>query len=592
MKVIQVMYDTLKRNYLSPYETSDVSTPNFDRLKTKSVQFDNFFAGSLPCMPARRDLHAGRYNFLHRGWGPIEPFDDSMPEILKQNGIYTHLVTDHKHYWRDGGATYHTRYSSYELIRGQEGDNWKARINKNMEIEGLENLPDFAKKHKAGSISQDLVNRDYMKTEEDHSLYRTVEAGLEFLKENKDADQWFLQIECFDPHEPFFVPEKYLEMYGLSQDDFNGWLLYSHDDFTPDKTEIVKGYYKALVTMCDAYLGKVLDFMDENNMWKDTMLIVNTDHGLLLGEHEWWGKNIMPVYNEIAHLPFFIWNPQVGVQNESRDQLAQNIDVPATVLEFFDLDIPEFMQGKPLRSVIESKEVIHDAALFGNFGSNINLVAGDYIYMRGPMPGKEEYLHEYTLMPMRMNRRFSTDELKGAELDNSFAFTKGISTLKMKTSDWMAKSYQRFGNKLFNYRDDPNQGNPILDADKEFEMIKKLKQLMKENEAPDSLYCYYGLDQVNSVEDLLEEHKVLDRKQEIICENIKFFNQSVKEGFLTMVFSIKDKAKVELLKSALKKTNESDAISDQHLKGWIKENIDEKEQAFLFYQLDMAFRVD
>ncbi|WP_117149030.1 sulfatase [Paraliobacillus zengyii] len=592
MKVIQVMYDTLKRNYLSPYETSDVSTPNFDRLKTKSVQFDNFFAGSLPCMPARRDLHAGRYNFLHRGWGPIEPFDDSMPEILKQNGIYTHLVTDHKHYWRDGGATYHTRYSSYELIRGQEGDNWKARINKNMEIEGLENLPDFAKKHKAGSISQDLVNRDYMKTEEDHSLYRTVEAGLEFLKENKDADQWFLQIECFDPHEPFFVPEKYLELYGLSQDDFNGWLLYSHDDFTPDKTEIVKGYYKALVTMCDAYLGKVLDFMDENNMWKDTMLIVNTDHGLLLGEHEWWGKNIMPVYNEIAHLPFFIWNPQVGVQNESRDQLAQNIDVPATVLEFFDLDIPEFMQGKPLRSVIESKEVIHDAALFGNFGSNINLVAGDYIYMRGPMPGKEEYLHEYTLMPMRMNRRFSTDELKGAELDNSFAFTKGISTLKMKTSDWMAKSYQRFGNKLFNYRDDPNQGNPILDADKEFEMIKKLKQLMKENEAPDSLYCYYGLDQINSVEDLLEEHKVLDRKQEIICENIKFFNQSVKEGFLTMVFSIKDKAKVELLKSALKKTNESDAISDQHLKGWIKENIDEKEQAFLFYQLDMAFRVD
>ncbi len=43
-----------------------------------------------------------------------------------------------------------------------------------------------------------------MKKEEDHSLYRTVDAGMEFLNENKDADQWFLQIECFDPHEPFF----------------------------------------------------------------------------------------------------------------------------------------------------------------------------------------------------------------------------------------------------------------------------------------------------------------------------------------------------------------------------------------------------
>ncbi|MCK0473442.1 sulfatase [Halalkalibacter sp. APA_J-10(15)] len=592
MKAIQVMFDTLKRNYLNAYETSDVITPNFDRLKRKTVQFDNFFAGSLPCMPARRDLHTGRYNFLHRGWGPIEPFDDSMPEILKQNGIYTHLVTDHKHYWRDGGATYHTRYSSYELIRGQEGDNWKAKVNKNMDIEGLENLPDFAKKRKVGSMAQDFVNRSYMKNEEDHTLYRTVEAGLEFLRENQDADQWFLQIECFDPHEPFFVQEEYLKMYGISKDDFNGWLLYSHDDFTPEKSEVVKGYYKALVTMCDAYLGKVLDFMDETNMWEDTMLIVNTDHGLLLGEHEWWGKNIMPVYNEVAHLPFFIWNPQLGVQNESRDQLAQNIDVPATILEFYDLDIPENMLGKPLSSVIESEEEVHDAGLFGTFGSNINIVSGDYIYMRGPMPGKEEYLHEYTLMPMRMNRLFTSDELKGAQLDNSFAFTKGISTLKMQITDWMAKSYQRFGNKLFNYKEDPNQENPLQDATKEFEMITKLKQVMKENEAPDSLYCYYGLDQINSIEDLIEEQKISDKKQEIVSENIKFSNHSAKEGYLAAVFSIKDKAKVELLKSDLQKTSELDAVSAQHLKNWIKEHIDKQEQPLIFYQLNLALRVD
>src|SRR5699024_361775 len=104
MKVIQVMFDTLRRNYLGPYGGEDMITPNFERLAEKTVQFDNFYAGSLPCIPARREFHTGRYNFLHRGWGPVEPFDDSMPEILKNNGIYTHLVTDHKHYWRDGGS--------------------------------------------------------------------------------------------------------------------------------------------------------------------------------------------------------------------------------------------------------------------------------------------------------------------------------------------------------------------------------------------------------------------------------------------------------------------------------------------------------
>ncbi|MCY0506116.1 sulfatase, partial [Klebsiella pneumoniae] len=71
-----------------------------------------------------------RYNFLHRGWSPLEPFDESMQVILKKIGIHTHLVTDHKHYCRDGGATYHSRYSTYEFIRWQEGDAWKVVVDK------------------------------------------------------------------------------------------------------------------------------------------------------------------------------------------------------------------------------------------------------------------------------------------------------------------------------------------------------------------------------------------------------------------------------------------------------------------------------
>ncbi|WP_440897601.1 sulfatase [Amphibacillus sp. Q70] len=592
MRVIQLMFDTLKRDYLNAYDTSDVQTPNFDRLKTKTVRFDNFFAGSLPCMPARRDMHTGRYNFLHRGWGPIEPFDDSMPEILKENGIYTHLVTDHKHYWRDGGATYHTRYSSYELVRGQEGDSWKAKVNKDMDVEGLENLSGFLKKRKAASIAQDLVNREYMQSEEEHTLYRTVEAGLEFLQVNHEADQWFLQIECFDPHEPFYVPEKYLNMYGLTQDDFNGWLMYSHDDFTLEKSEIVKGYYKALLTMCDAYLGKVLDFMDQHNMWEDTMLIVNTDHGLLLGEHEWWGKNIMPVYNEIAHIPFFIWNPDLNVQNESRNQLAQNIDLPATILDFFDLDIPEFMKGKSLKPIIESGETNHEAILFGYFGSNLNIADDEYIYMRSPMPGKEDYLYEYTLSPMRMNRRFTKDELQGAVLDNSFAFTKGIATLKMQTSDFMGKSYQRFGNKLFNYQRDPKQMHPIDDINKEFEMIIKLKKLMLENEAPQTLYSYYGLDQIHTIEDLIKERKKLDKNQQAFCEGIKFSNSIVKEGYLAVINVIRDRQKVDKLKGDLKEISKHNAVTEDDLKNWVEEKLAEQDQPFVLYLLAMTLRVD
>ena len=131
MKAIIMMFDTLTRKYLSAYGNEWVHTPEFKRLEAHTVTFDNFYAASLPCMPARRDLHTGRCSFLHRMWGPLEPFDVSVMERLKEHGVYTHLVTDHSHYWEDGGATYHNRYSTWEGFRGQEGDRWKPSLGEN-----------------------------------------------------------------------------------------------------------------------------------------------------------------------------------------------------------------------------------------------------------------------------------------------------------------------------------------------------------------------------------------------------------------------------------------------------------------------------
>ena len=114
MKTVFLLFDSLNRSALGAYGGHHL-TPNFDRLASHSIVFDNHFAGSLPCMPARRDMHTGRLNFLHRSWGPLEPFDDSFPGQLKQADIYSHLISDHYHYFEDGGSTYHTRYSTCHL---------------------------------------------------------------------------------------------------------------------------------------------------------------------------------------------------------------------------------------------------------------------------------------------------------------------------------------------------------------------------------------------------------------------------------------------------------------------------------------------
>ena len=117
MKAILVFYDSLNKRFLPPYEPECGTVGSgFQRLAKHSLRFDNSYVGSMPCIPARRELHTGRYNFLHREWGPLEPFDDSMPQILRESGIYCHLISDHLHYWEDGGATYHNRYSSSDKM--------------------------------------------------------------------------------------------------------------------------------------------------------------------------------------------------------------------------------------------------------------------------------------------------------------------------------------------------------------------------------------------------------------------------------------------------------------------------------------------
>ena len=123
--------------------------------------------------------------------------------------------------------------------------------------------------------------------------------------------------------------------------------------------------YAAVLSMCDDYLGKVLDAMDAYDMWDDTMLIVNTDHGFLLSEHDWWGKVMMPYYNEIAHIPMFIWDPRVKKAGERRQALVQNIDICPTLLDYFGVEIPKDVMGKPLKDTVDRDVPVREYALFG-----------------------------------------------------------------------------------------------------------------------------------------------------------------------------------------------------------------------------------
>ena len=304
MRLILLLFDSLNRRALECYGGTTVRTPNFPRLAERAVRFERHYVGSMPCMPARRDMHTGRLNFLHRGWGPLEPFDNSFPEILGEAGIYSPPGLRPLPLLRGRRRTYHQRYNSFEFVRGQEarqvaGDGPPA-ARAFAEI----TTPEQFEADRAGFRLQHMINRESSARRRTSRSVQCFARSFEFLEPTGREDNWLLQLETFDPHEPFHAPARFRKDYPT---DYGGpvldWPRYRRVLDRPDEIAELRANYAALVAMCDHYLGRLLDYMDAHDLWRDTALILTTDHGFLLAEHDWWGKNRMPFYDEIAHIP-------------------------------------------------------------------------------------------------------------------------------------------------------------------------------------------------------------------------------------------------------------------------------------------------
>ena len=492
MKAVMVMFDSLNRHMLPPYGCGWTHAPNFQRLAERSAVFENSYICSMPCMPARRDMHTGRPNFLHRSWGPLEPFDDSVPRMLRQNGVSSHLISDHYHYWEAGGATYHTQYSTWEFFRGQEGDPWKGQIADPPPVNAIG-------RNAADNVwhRQDRINREFMRREQDFSQAKTFDAGAEFIRRNAGEDNWFLQIETFDPHEPFYAHRSFKDRYPEHYADYDGplhdWPPYSKVTETREQVEHLRYEYASLLTMCDAKLGNILDLMDEHQLWDDTMLIVWTDHGFLLGEHDVWAKCWMPFYEEVAHTPFFMWDPRSGAQGVRRQSLVQpSIDLGPTLLDLFGMEPTGDMLGKNLAPVAAEDAPVRSAAIFGQHGHQVNCADGRYIYMRGPVSEENQPLYDYTLMPTRMRGHFAVNQLRdNIQLADPFPFTKGCQTMKVRVGG--RGGIHQYGSLLFDLENDPKQENPLDDPVVEERMIGEMKRLMDECAAPEEQYERLGI---------------------------------------------------------------------------------------------------
>lgn len=341
-------------------------------------------------------------------------------------------------------------------------------------------------------INMRMHNRERLHSEEDFPMSKTFEDGIDFLNRNGRYDNWFLQIETFDPHEPFTSPTSHFDPDCATQPD---WPPYADVTEGPEEVEAMRTKYEASVRFCDRQLGRVLDLMDELDLWKDTMLIVNTDHGFFLSEHGYWGKGGSPNYEELVHTPLFIWDPRSGRKGVHSPALVQTIDLAPTVLDYFGIEIPADMLGRPLTQTLADDTPVREYALFGYHSMPVGITDGRYTLLRD-VKDFDEKTYEYTQMPTHMRAMFSVEEMRTATMAPGFSYTKGTPVMKIE-----ARPNPRFlhtlkgGDMLFDLQNDPHQEHVLEDAEQSDRLLTAMTAAFEENDAPEEMYSRYGLKQ-------------------------------------------------------------------------------------------------
>jgi arylsulfatase A-like enzyme len=402
-------------------------------------------------------------------------------ELRKKRQVYSHLITDHYHYWRPMGEGYHDLFDTWELERGQEYDPWHPLV-----------ADPEAPAHRGRYARQFWVNRRWMDTErdEDYPTPRCFMRAVEFLRNNHAADNWHLHLEVFSPHEPFMCPKRYLEMAG---DTWNEpyefvWPDYAPVAETPEAVEHVRKCYAGTLMMADAWIGKFLDAMDELGAWKDTAVILTTDHGHLLGEHGYWAKNYTFDYKELVHVPLMICTPDESRAGRRVTGLTATIDLMPTLMDLHGAPLPPHVQGRSLLHLLDRDGPHHDAVLYGYHGKDIGMTDGRHTYCRQPLDGS--FLYHYTAMPRRYFK--DREKLAGAEVGRFLKHACDIPVYRVKVPSHRHYAAPDF-NPIYDIQADPEQMQPIRDARLESELAAKMRELLQRYDAPECQYARVGL---------------------------------------------------------------------------------------------------
>jgi arylsulfatase A-like enzyme len=404
--IIFIMSDDHAYQAISAYSDMLIETPNIDRIANEGMIFTNACVSNSICAPSRAVIFTGKHSHINGKIDNRLPFDTSQttfPQLLQESGYQTaifgklHFGNNPKGFDQFKILPGQGNYYNPDFICKDSGriktEGYVTDIITDFTLDWLTSERDEEKPfflaywHKAPHREwfpdekhfKEFLLREFPEPRtlfDDYkgrgSAAREAEMNLQkhmsWVGDSKIRPDVLADLGFPDPNDNFQKSydrrmgrltesqrKAWEEAYGKINEDFRE----SYPEMT--EKEMMQWRYQrymqdylGCIASVDDNVGRLLDYLDENGLSENTMIVYTSDQGFYLGEHGWFDKRF--IYNESFKTPLLVKWPGVIEPESKSDQMVQNLDFAQTILEAAGVAAPDDMQGESLIPLLRGKE--------------------------------------------------------------------------------------------------------------------------------------------------------------------------------------------------------------------------------------------
>ena len=397
--IVFIMSDDHAYQAISAYSDKLIQTPNIDRIAKEGMLFTNASVTNSICAPSRAVILTGKHSHINGKIDNRSPFDTTnvtFPQILQKAGYETAMFGK-LHFGNNPKG-----FDEFKILPGQgdyynpvfntaEGDTtitgYVTDIITDLTLDWMEKRRDTAKPfllmylHKAPHRSWLPAARHYKEfTQNTYPLPETLFDNYSSRGEASKTAEMGIFKDMLLQYD-LKIPENVLSDLGLKErlgaggvNKFNKEQKLEWDAVYNPIAEHFKTEYKTMsdslltiwkyqrymqdylgtIASVDENVGRLLDYLDKENLSENTLVVYTSDQGFYLGEHGWFDKRFM--YQESFKTPLLIKWPNEITPNTTEDEMVQNLDFAQTFLEVAGVVAPDDMQGESLIPLLKGEK--------------------------------------------------------------------------------------------------------------------------------------------------------------------------------------------------------------------------------------------